>query len=124
MVKTHLLAAAALAALSIAASLLAGPASRSALVGAVISGATGLVSIWAFGRGQRPDVRPVQHALLVFVVMFLVRLVLIGVGLATLVRAGQPVIPFVVAFFVPYFAFTVIEGSLLASLGRTSGKPA
>jgi hypothetical protein len=66
----------------------------------------------------------VQQALLVFVVTFLVRIVLVGVALAVLVRSGESVVPFVVAFFVPYFAFTAIEGSLLVSLGRGIGKPA
>jgi hypothetical protein len=66
----------------------------------------------------------VQHALLVFVVTFLVRIVLVGVTLAVLVRAGESVVPFVIAFFVPYFAFTAIEGSLLISIDRGIGKTA
>lgn len=122
--KTHLLAAATLAALSVAAALLAGPASRPALAGAAIASGTGLVSLWAYGRNGRVTRRPVQHALLVFVVTFLVRIVLVGVTLAVLVRAGESVVPFVIAFFVPYFAFTAIEGSLLISLDRGIGKTA
>lgn len=122
--KNHLLAAATLAALSVAAALLAGQASRPALAGAAIASGTGLVSLWAYGRNGRTTHRPVQHALLVFVVTFLVRIVLVGVTLAVLVRAGESVVPFVIAFFVPYFAFTAIEGSLLISLDRGIRKTA
>jgi hypothetical protein len=123
-VKRHLLAAATLAAISVAAALLAGPASRPALAGAVIASGTALASLWAYGRNGRATRRPVQQALLVFVVTFLVRIVLVGVALAVLVRAGESVVPFVIAFFVPYFAFTAIEGSLLISLDRGIGKTA
>jgi hypothetical protein len=123
-VKRHLLAAATLAAISVAAALLAGPASRPALAGAVIASGTALASLWAYGRNGRATRRPVQQALLVFVVTFLVRIVLVGVALAVLVRAGESVVPFVIAFFVPYFAFTAIEGSLLISIDRGIGKTA
>jgi hypothetical protein len=123
-VKSHLLAAATLAAISVAAALLAGPASRPALAGAVIASGTALASLWAYGRYGRAARRPVQQALLVFVVTFLVRIVLVGVALAVLVRAGESVVPFVIAFFVPYFAFTAIEGSLLISIDRGIGKTA
>jgi hypothetical protein len=123
-VKSHLLAAATLAAISVAAALLAGPASRPALAGAAIASGTALASLWAYGRYGRAARRPVQQALLVFVVTFLVRIVLVGVALAVLVRAGESVVPFVIAFFVPYFAFTAIEGSLLISIDRGIGKTA
>jgi hypothetical protein len=83
-----------------------------------------LAALWAYGRNGRTTRRPVQQALLVFVVTFLVRIVLVGVTLAVLVRAGESVVPFVIAFFVPYFAFTAIEGSLLVSLDRGIGKTA
>jgi hypothetical protein len=123
-VKNHLLLAVAVAAVALAAALLAGPASRPATLGAGISSVTALASLWAYGRYGRTSPRPVQQALLVFVVMFLVRMVLIAAALAVVVRGGQSVVAFVIAFFVPYFAFTAIEGSLLASLGRRMGKPA
>jgi hypothetical protein len=123
-VKNHLLSAAAVAALALGGALLAGPARRAALAGAAIASLTGLASLWAFGRFGRTARRPVQQALLVFTVMFLVRIVLIGVGLGLLVRAGDSALAFVVAFFVPYFAFTAIEGSFVHSLGRGMGKPA
>jgi hypothetical protein len=123
-VKNHLLLAVAVAAVALAAALLAGPARPPAILGAGISSATAMASLWGYGRYGRTASKPVQQALLVFVVMFLLRLVLIGVALAVVVRAGQSVVAFVIAFFVPYFAFTAIEGSLLASLGRRMGKPA
>jgi uncharacterized membrane protein YfbV (UPF0208 family) len=123
-VKNHLLLAVAVAAVALAAALLAGPARPPAILGAGIASVTAMASLWGYGRHGRTASKPVQQALLVFVVMFLLRLVLIGVALAMVVRAGQSVVAFVIAFFVPYFAFTAIEGSLLASLGRRMGKPA
>ena len=45
-------------------------------------------------------------------------------GVAAVSRAGESVVAFVIAFFVPYFAFTAIEGSLVSALGRRMGKPA
>jgi hypothetical protein len=123
-VKNHLLLALAVTAVALAASLLAGSATRPALLGAAIASATALASLWAYARPRSARTKPVQQALLVFVVMFMVRLVLIAAALALVVRSGQSVIAFVIAFFVPYFAFTAIEGSLLASLGRRMGKPA
>ena len=122
--KSHLLAGVVVAALALGAALLAGPARRPAFVGAAIASATGLASLWAFDRFGRTARRPVQQALLVFTVVFLLRLVLIGVGLVLLVRAGDGALAFVIAFFVPYFAFTAIEGSLVHALGRGMGKPA
>ena len=56
--------------------------------------------------------------------MFFARLVLVGAGVAAVARAGESVIAFVIAFFVPYFAFTAIEGSYVSALGRRMGKPA
>ena len=48
----------------------------------------------------------------------------VGAGVAAVSRAGESVVAFVIAFFVPYFVFTAIEGSLVAALGRRMGKPA
>ena len=56
--------------------------------------------------------KPVQRALIVFTAMFFTRLVLVGAGVAAVSRAGESVVAFVIAFFVPYFVFTAIEGSL------------
>jgi hypothetical protein len=66
----------------------------------------------------------VQRALLVFVAMFLARLLLVGAGVVAVTRAHDSVVAFVVAFFIPYFAFTAIEGSYVSALGRGMGKPA
>jgi len=123
-VKGHLLAAAAVSALALGASYLAGPARSPAIIGAAIATATGLASLWALGRFGRSARRPVQSALLVFVVVFLVRLLLVAGGVTLVARAGESALAFVVAFFVPYFAFAVIEGSFVRALGRGMGKPA
>jgi hypothetical protein len=40
------------------------------------------------------------------------------------VKAGESVVAFVVAFFVPYFIFAAIESWYLHSLNRGSGTPA
>ncbi len=56
--------------------------------------------------------------------MFFARLVLVGAGVAAVARAHESVLAFVIAFFVPYFAFTAIEGSYVSALGRGMGKPA
>ena len=50
-----------------------------------------------------------------------VRLVLVGVGTVLVGKSGATA--YVVAFFVPYFAFTAFEGAFLHSL-RRSGTPA
>ncbi len=122
--KGHLLAAAVVAALALGVSLLAGPLARPALVGAAIATATGLASLYGFGRTGRSKSQPVERALLVFVLVFLARIVLVAAGVALVARSGESVIAFVVAFFVPYFAFTAIEGSFLHALGRGMGNPA
>lgn len=122
--KGHLLAAALVAALALGVPLVAGPLARPALIGAAIATATALASLYAFGRTGRGAARPVEGALAVFAAMFLVRIVLVGLGLAAVARSGESVVAFVVAFFVPYFAFTAIEGSFLAALGRRTGNPA
>jgi len=123
-VKGHLFAAAAVAALALGAALFAGPARRPALIGAAIASATGLASLWGFRRFGRSPRRPVQSALAVFVVVFLVRILLVAGGVALVARAGESAVAFVVAFFVPYFAFTAIEGSFVRALNRGMGKPA
>ncbi|HTP51101.1 MAG TPA: hypothetical protein VMK42_10410 [Anaeromyxobacteraceae bacterium] len=122
--KGHFLAAAAVAALALGASLLAGPARPPALLGSAIASATALASLYAFSRFGASARKPVERALLVFVAMFLVRLVLVGSGVAVVARAGESAVAFVVAFFVPYFVFTAIEGSFVHALGRGMGKPA
>ena len=122
--KSHLLVAALVAALALGLALLSGDARRPALLGAAISSGTGIASLVAFGHFGKDAEKPVQRALLVFAAMFFARLVLVGAGVAEVVRSHESVIAFVVAFFVPYFAFTAIEGSYVSALGRTMGKPA
>jgi hypothetical protein len=123
-VKSHLLTAAFVAAVSLGAALLAGDARRPALIGAGIASGTGLASLVAFGHWGKDAAKPVQSALLVFTAMFFARLVLVGLGAVQVVRAHESVVAFVIAFFVPYFAFTAIEGSYVSALGRGLGKPA
>jgi hypothetical protein len=123
-VKSHLVAATLVAALAIGLALLSGDAQRPALIGAAIASGTALASLWAFGQFAGSRTRPVQRALVVFAVTFLARLLLVAAGVVTVHRANESVIAFVVAFFVPYFVFTAIEGSAVAALGRGMGKPA
>jgi hypothetical protein len=57
-------------------------------------------------------------------VAFLVRIVLVALGTFFVVRAGESVYAFVVAFFVPYFIFSAIEGAFVHSLSRGTGPTA
>ncbi|HTP26974.1 MAG TPA: hypothetical protein VMK12_15135 [Anaeromyxobacteraceae bacterium] len=102
---------------------LAGSARFPALVGA--GGATGsaVVSLAAFALTSR-SARPIQTGLLIFGVMFVLRILLVAVGTLAVSRTGGSVIAFVIAFFVPYFVFAAIEASYLHVLGRRLGKPA
>jgi hypothetical protein len=103
--------------------LAAGAHRRGALVGATISGATALASILAlarFGRGAKP----VQKALAILTVTFLVRIVLVALGVILVRRAGESILGFVVAFFVPYFVFAAVEGLFVHSLNRGTGPTA
>ena len=115
------------AALFVLAALLAGPYRLPAAVGASIAGVTAVGSIFAMGRAARARGNPTQSALAVMAVTFLVRLVLVGVGTVLVARAAGDVttaaFAFVVAFFVPFFAFTALEGLFLHSL-RRMGTPA
>ncbi|HEY7724242.1 MAG TPA: hypothetical protein VH880_02835 [Anaeromyxobacteraceae bacterium] len=120
----HFLLAVLVAALALSAALLAGPASPAALLGSGIAAGTALASLAAFRAFARSPSKPLQRALAVFVAMFLVRLVLVALGLLHVHRAGGSVVAFVVAFFVPYFAFVAIEGGLVHALGRRAGSPA
>jgi len=108
----------------VALALLSGAHQRGALLGAAISGLTGVASILAMGRFARGGLKVVQRALAVFVVAFLIRLGLVGLGVFLVVRSGASVVAFVVAFFVPYFALSLIEGAFIHSLTRESGPTA
>jgi len=121
---TRHLQIAALLTLAAASIALASPAARPALIGVAISAATGFASLVAFGLTGRKPGKPMQKALAVLVVMFLVRLVLVAVGVVAVHRLGDSLVAFVVAFFVPYFAFAAIEGSLVHALGRQTGRTA
>ena len=118
----HLLAAALVAALAL--SLGAAAGASAGLAGAAIASLTALASLAGFRLLGRSGSKPLQKALLVFVAMFLVRLVLVALGLLQVTRAGESAVAFVVAFFVPYFAFAAIEGSYVHALGRSTGKTA
>jgi hypothetical protein len=119
----HQLVTLALALAFVAVALAAGAHRRGALVGAAISGATAVGSIVALGRfGRGP--RPVQRALAVMTVAFLVRIVLVALGVFAVMHAGESIVGFVVAFFVPYFVFAAVEGLYVHSLGRGTGPTA
>ncbi len=118
----HQLAAAVLAAIVVGLALASGASYRKgATVGAAIASFTALLSLfWMARSARRPD-RQMKGALLVMVVLFLVRIVLVAAGAAVVGRAGESVVAFIVAFFVPYFAFSAIEIAFLHSLRRTPG---
>jgi hypothetical protein len=118
----HQAAAAILAALVIGAALTSGASyRRGATVGAGIASFTALLSLFLMARSaRRPDAQ-MKGALLVMVASFLVRIVLVAAGAALVARAGENVVAFIVAFFVPYFAFSAIEVAFLHSLRRTPG---
>jgi hypothetical protein len=101
----------------------AGAHRTGALVGAALSGATGLVSIQAMGRFAA-GARPVQQALAVMVIGFLARIVLVSVGTIVVVRTGESVPGFVAGFFVVFFALAAIEGAYVQRLGRRTGSSA
>jgi hypothetical protein len=117
----HQLVTAALAVAFLAASLAAGAHRRGALLGAGISGATALGSILAMARVARSGAKPVQRAIAVMAVAFLVRILLVALGTWVVVRAGESIVGFVVAFFLPYFVFAAVEGAFVHSLHRGSG---
>lgn len=117
------LATAAAAILFVGLSLLAGDYRRPAVAGALISGVTAVGSIFAMGLASRTAQKPVQRALLVLVLVFLVRLVLLGVGTVLVASGAGQAVAFVIAFFVPYFAFVALEGAFVHSLRRTGTSP-
>jgi len=120
----HQLVTAVLAVGFLAAALAAGVHRRGALLGAGISGVTALASIVALARFGRGGKKPVQRALAVMTVAFLVRIVLVALGIFAVVRGGESIIGFVVAFFVPYFVFAAVEGLYVHSLSRGTGPTA
>jgi hypothetical protein len=121
-VKYQLLIAALAVAFVLVASAL-GPHRRGALVGATVSGATALASILALGRTAR-GTKPLKRALAVITATFLVRIALVSAGVLLVQRAGESIVGFVVAFFVPYFIFAAVEGLYVHSLNRGTGPTA
>lgn len=116
----HLLVTAALAVAFVLVALASDAHRRGALPGAAISGATALASIGAlarFGRGPKP----VKRALAIVVATFLVRIVLVALGVVLVQRSGASVAAFVVAFFVPFFVFAAVEALYVHSLDRGTG---
>jgi hypothetical protein len=120
----HQAAATLLAAAVIGASLASGSYRRAATVGAGIASLTALASLLAMARTARGAGDQMKGALLVVVVAFLVRIVLVALGAALVGRAGESVFAFILAFFVPYFAFSAIEILFLHSLRHTPGTTA
>lgn len=120
----HQAAAAVLAAVVVGAALASGQYRRAAGLGAGISSLTALGSLFAMARAARRPERAMKGALLVMVVAFLARILLVGVGAAVVGSSGENVIAFIVAFFVPYFAFSAIEIAFLHSMRHTPGPTA
>jgi len=122
-VTRHLTLAALTAAAAAAAALLSG-AARPALLGVGIAAATAFASLAAYRLTGRSAARPVQKALLVFAAMFLVRIVLVALGLVAVLRRGDSAFAYAAGFFVPYFVFAAIEGGYVHALGRETGRTA
>jgi hypothetical protein len=120
----HQLFATALAAVVMAIALASGSFRRAAALGAGISTLTALGSLFAMARSARRPERAMKGALLVMVLAFLIRILLVALGAAVVVRSGENAVAFIVAFFVPYFAFSAIEISFLHSIRHTPGPTA
>jgi hypothetical protein len=121
---SHKVWAIAVVAAALVASLLAGPHRQGALLGTVISGAAGLLSIQAMGRWASRGGKVAQQALAVMVIGFLLRILLVSLGIVLVVRTGESVVGFVASFFVVYFALAGIEGAYVQRLGRRTGSTA
>jgi hypothetical protein len=94
---------------------------RAAVIGSSAVSFTAFGSLMAMNRfGSRST----KGAIAVMVVAFLARILLVALGTAVVVKGGESVVAFVVAFFVPYFIFAAIEAWYLHSLNRGSGTPA
>ncbi len=98
---------------------LVGAHRRAALLGSGIACLTAVASLYAIARASRGAAKPVQSALLVVTVVFLVRILLVALGTALVARSGLNVLAVVAAFFVPYFVFSAIEGAFVHSLSRS-----
>ena len=86
-----------------------------ALVGVGLAGASGAVALWL---KRRTMVGELKGALKVVGVMFGVRAVLVGAGLAFAISRGWGPLYFVAGFFGVYFALQFIELGYVMSLPR------
>ncbi len=119
----HLALTAVLAAVAVVAALAAGPHRRGALLGAISSSVTAVAALLFMQRGARAR-RPLQAAMAVMAAMFLVRILVVGLGTAAVVRGGESVVGFIVAFFVPFFIYAAIEIAWLIGLSHGPGPTA
>ena len=117
----HLVSATALAIASVSAALATGTYRSGALAGAATSSATALVSLFFMQQGVRRNLgrtRKVRAALRVVGVTFVARILVVAAATFAVAQAGSNLMAFVLAFFVPYFAFAAIEGAYVYSLTR------
>ena len=118
----YLTIAAILAVVVTGAALAAGPYRYGAFAGAASSSATALASLLFMQRGVRRSGhrarQAMRTALLVVGVMFVARVLVVAAATFAVAVAGSSVVAFVIAFFVPYFAFAAIEGAYVHSLAR------
>jgi hypothetical protein len=114
-VRPYVVLTIAVAAAALLVSLLAGGYRRGALVGSTTASLTAIASLAAMAAVSRSGKNSVNGPLAVVVAAFLVRLVLVSLGCILVVRAGDSVVAFVVAFFIPFFAFSAIEAAFVHS---------
>lgn len=119
----HLVLTLAIAVAALAAALVSGPHRRGALLGGSSASLTAVASLLFMQRGARSR-KPMNAAMAVMVVMFLLRILVVALGTVLIVRGGESVFGFIIGFFVPYFTFAAIEGSYLHSLSRGTGPTA
>ncbi len=119
----HLAITCALSAAALLAALLAGGVRKAALIGAGSVSATAIASLLFMQKGAGAK-KPVQAAMAVMALMFLVRILVVALGTVLVARSGASVVAFVVAFFVPYFIFAAVEGAYVHALGRGPGPTA
>jgi hypothetical protein len=120
----HQLVTAALAVVFVALALAMGAHRRAALIGASTASLTALAAMLVLGVTVKRTAKPLNAALIVMAAAFLLRILLVAVGTVLVSRSGENVFAFVIAFFVPYFVFSAVEGSYLHSLRSHTGRAA
>ena len=120
----HQIVTAALAVVFVALALLAGAHRRAALVGASTASLTALGAMLVLGLTVKRAAKPLNAALIIMAAAFLLRIALVAIGTVLVSRSGENVFAFVIAFFVPYFVFSAVEGSYLHSLRSHTGRAA